>query len=140
MHMPRAAAHFIAGAVFFLCASGAPVQAEDAALKALDLNNDGTLDLDEAQAAAAAVFISRDADKSGALDARELVGVLDQKTFTAADHDLKGSLDQKEYAAVVEARFKSANLDPDATLDAAELATPEGARLLALLWNPLPFR
>ena len=139
MHMSRAT-QFIAASAFLLSAAGASVQAEDAALKALDLNNDGTLDLDEAQAAAAAVFLSRNSDKTGALDARELAGVLDQKTFAAADHDLKGSLDQKEYAAVVEAKFKSANLDPDPTLDAGELATPEGSRLRALIWNPLPVR
>jgi hypothetical protein len=118
-------------ALLFMATSASSVSG---ALAVLDLNNDGTLDLGEAQSAASGIFWSLDGDKSGTLDPRELAGRLDQPTFAAADHDIDGSLDPSEYAALVEARFKAANKDADETLDSTELGSPEGAHLLALIY------
>lgn len=116
-----------------IVSTASAVWADAAALKALDPDNDGTIDLPEAQAGASKVFIALDPDKDGTLDAKELSGRLDEAALKAADPDNDGTLDPKEYAAVVEAKFKAANPDDDGTIDAKELASPAGADLLKLI-------
>jgi Ca2+-binding EF-hand superfamily protein len=102
-------------------------------LKSLDPDNDGTVDLNEAKAAAARVFDRLDRDKDGTLDKRELRGRVRANDLAVADPDKDGTLDRNEYLAVVEARFKAANLDNDGTLDAKELRSRAGRALLRLL-------
>jgi Ca2+-binding EF-hand superfamily protein len=102
-------------------------------MKLLDPDNDGTVDLNEAKTAAAALFDKLDKDHDGTLDARELRGRLSAKDFAAANPDNDKTLDKTEYLAVVEQRFKAANPDNDGTLDAKELASPAGKALLKLL-------
>jgi EF hand len=80
------------------------------ALKALDPDNDGTVDLNEARAAASALFDRLDPDHDGTLDRRELRGRLSAKDIAAADPDKDGTLDKREYLAIVEKRYKAANL------------------------------
>ena len=104
-----------------------------AALKALDPDNDGTIDLPEAQAGAKKKFAKLNPDNDGTLDAKELTGILDEAAIKAADPDNDGTLDEKEYAAVVEAKFKAANPDDDGTIDEKELGSPAGAELLKLI-------
>jgi Ca2+-binding EF-hand superfamily protein len=103
------------------------------ALKALDPDNDGTIDLAEAKAAASKLFDKLDRDKDGTLDARELRGRLSAAEFAAANPDNDKTLDKNEFMAVVEQRFKAANPDNDGTIDAKELASPAGKALLKLL-------
>lgn len=103
------------------------------ALKTLDPDNDGTVDLTEAKNAASKLFDRLDRDKDGTLDARELRGRLNARDFAAANPDKDGTIDKNEYLAVVEQRFKAANPDNDGTLDAKELASPAGKALLRLL-------
>jgi Ca2+-binding EF-hand superfamily protein len=103
------------------------------ALKMLDTDNDGTVDLDEAKKAASALFDKLDRDHDGTLDKRELAGRLSAKEFTAADSDHDGTLSKDEYLVVVEQRFKAANSDNDGTLDAKELSSRAGRNLLRLL-------
>jgi hypothetical protein len=107
--------------------------AEPTASGQVDAKNGSSINLTAAQAGATAIFGASDVDKSNTLDARELTGRLDQKTFVAADHDLDGSLDPPEYAAVVEARFKAVKTDAVEILDQRDLASPAGARLLQLI-------
>jgi hypothetical protein len=102
-------------------------------LKALDPDNDGTVDLAEAKAAASKLFDKLDGDKDGTLDKRELRGRISGKDFTGADPDKDGTLDKGEYLAVVELRFKAANPDNDGTLDAKELRSKAGKSLMRLL-------
>lgn len=102
-------------------------------LKALDPDNDGTVDLNEAKAAAARAFDRLDRDKDGTLDKRELRGRVRADDLAIADPDKDGTLDKNEYLAVVEARFKAANPDNDATLDAKELRSRAGRALLRLV-------
>jgi Ca2+-binding EF-hand superfamily protein len=71
-----------------------------AALKALDSDKDGTIDLKEAEAGATKVFKSIDTDNDGTLDAKELAGRLDAAGFKAANPDNEGTLDEKEYMAL----------------------------------------
>jgi hypothetical protein len=62
------------------------------ALKALDTDNDGTVDLAEAKAAAAMLFDKLDRDHDGTLDRRELRGRMVSKEFGSADGDRDGTL------------------------------------------------
>jgi hypothetical protein len=103
------------------------------ALKALDTDNDGTVDLAEAKAAASKLFDKLDRDHDGTLDRRELRGRMVSKEFGAADGDHDGTLDKDEYLAVVEKSFKAADRDNDGTLDAKELSAARGRALLRLL-------
>jgi Ca2+-binding EF-hand superfamily protein len=102
-------------------------------LKSLDPDNDGTIDRNEAKAAAERVFDRLDRDKDGTLDKRELRGRLSAKEHGAADADKDGTLDKREYTGVVEQRFKAADPDNDGTLDAKELRSRAGRALLRLV-------
>jgi len=103
------------------------------AMKMLDPDNDGTIDLAEAKAAASKLFDRLDGDKDGTLDRRELRGRVSKAEFAAANPDNDGTLDKNEYLALVERRFIAANPDNDGTIDARELASPAGKALLKLL-------
>jgi Ca2+-binding EF-hand superfamily protein len=122
--------------IAILSAIASPVLAasrRNAAMRALDTDNDGTLDLAEAKKAASALFARLDRDHDGTLDKRELAGRLSAKEFAAADPDHDGTLTMDEYLALVEQRFNAANPDKDGTLDAKELNTSAGRALLRLL-------
>ncbi len=120
-------------AALLLLASSSVSLASPEALKALDPDKDGTIDLAEAQAGATKVFGSLDPDKPGKLDAKELDGRLDAGALKAADPDNDGTLDPEEYAAVVAAKFKAADPDNDGTIDENELPSSEGLELLKLI-------
>jgi hypothetical protein len=96
------------------------------ALKAVDTDNDGTVDLTEAKAAASKLFDKLDSDQDGTLDRRELRGRMVSKEFGTADGDRDGTLDKDEYLAAVQKSFKVADRDNDGTLDAKELGSARG--------------
>ena len=114
-------------------AAPAPASRRSRAMRALDSDNDGTIDLDEAKKAASALFDKLDRDRDGTLDKRELRGRLTAAEFAAADPDKDGTLSKDEYLMVVEQRFKAANRDNDGTLDEKELSSRAGRALLRLL-------
>src|SRR5499426_3655803 len=103
------------------------------AMRILDPDNDGTVDLDEAKKAASAVFDKLDRDNDGTLDRRELRGRLRAKQLDAADPDKDGTLTKDEYLKEVEKRFKAADPDNDGTLDEKELRSGAGRSLLRML-------
>ena len=103
------------------------------AMRMLDPDNDGTVDLEEAKKAASALFDKLDRDHDGTLDKRELKGRLSAAEFAAADPDKDGTLSKDEYLKVVEQRFNAANPDNDGTLDEKELGSRAGRALLRLL-------
>jgi hypothetical protein len=114
--------------------SAAPARnAPPAALQQLDSDHDGTVDLNEAKAAAAAVFDRLDRDHDGSLDRHELRGRLNAAQFSGADPDHDGTLSGDEYMAVVEMRYNAADSDHDGTLDAKELRSPAGRNLLRVV-------
>ncbi len=123
----------LAAAGFALAHPSKPVFAASASLAALDPDNDGTVDLPEAKAAAAKLFAKLDPDKDGTLDVKELSGRIDEAALKAADPDNDGTLDAKEYDAIVEARFKAADPDNDGTIDDKELGTDAGKSFLLLV-------
>ncbi|WP_457104123.1 EF-hand domain-containing protein [Methylobacterium sp. P5_C11] len=103
------------------------------AVKMIDTDNDGTVDLKEVEAVASATFDRLEKDADGTLDTRELKGRLSQAGVKQADPDSDGTLDKKEYLAAVGERFKLADPDGDGTLDAKELNSKAGKSLLALI-------
>jgi Ca2+-binding EF-hand superfamily protein len=115
--------------------AGAPAFAKggEKALKLLDTDNDGTVDLAEAKKAATAVFDKFNKDNDKTIDAKELGGRLSKKDLEAADPDKDGTLTIDEYLALVETRFKAADPDNDGKLDAKELSSPAGKDLVKLL-------
>ena len=120
-------------AVGTLLATVLPVMAKSSLIRRLDTDNDGTVDLGEAKAAASALFDKLEHDKDGTLDKQELARRLSTKELAAADPDHDGTLTKDEYLALVEQRFGAADPDHDGTLDAKELNTPAGKALLRLL-------
>ena len=114
--------------------SGWPaLAAPSRAMRLLDTDNDGTVDLDEARKSASALFDKLDRDHDGTLDRRELRGRLSAAEFAAGDPDNDGTLSKDEYLKVVESRFRAADPDNDGTLDEKELGSRAGRSLLRLL-------
>jgi Ca2+-binding EF-hand superfamily protein len=103
------------------------------ALQSLDPDKDGTVDLNEAKAAASALFDSLDVDHDGTLDRKELKDRISEEDWKTADPDNDKTISKDEYLAFVEVAFKRANPDNDGTIDAKELKTPAGRALLRLL-------
>jgi Ca2+-binding EF-hand superfamily protein len=122
-------------AVGTLLATGLSVSAKSGLnlIRLLDTDNDGTVDLGEAKAAASAMFDRLERDKDGTLDKHELARRLSARELAAADPDHDGTLTKDEYLAVVEQRFRAADPDHDGTLDARELRSGPGRALLRLL-------
>jgi hypothetical protein len=102
-------------------------------LKGLDLDRDGTVDLDEAIKAASAVCDMIDRDGDGRLTRHELSGRLSVRELRAADPDHDGTLSKAEYLALTTARFRAADADADGTLATGELRSKGGRALLRLL-------
>lgn len=102
-------------------------------IRMLDTDNDGTVDLVEANKAASALFDRLESDNDGTLDKRELARRLSAKELAAADPDHDGTLTQDEYLTVVEQRFSAADPDHDGILDSRELNSAAGRALLRLL-------
>jgi EF hand len=111
----------------------APFALADRTIAAVDTDSDGTIDLAETKAAAAAVFDKLEKDADNTLDAKELKGRLSRQELKKADPDNDGTLTKDEYLAVVEARFKAADPDNDGTIDAKEMRSPAGKALAKLL-------
>jgi Ca2+-binding EF-hand superfamily protein len=99
----------------------------------LDTDKDGTIDIDEANAAAAALFDELDRDKDGTLSAKELHGRFSLQEINKADPDHDGTISKDEYLAAVAELYKRADHDGDGTLDEHELASPAGRKLQKLL-------
>jgi Ca2+-binding EF-hand superfamily protein len=135
-HIALAGRMLCLAAILGVASLGLPTHAAAAppgVLKALDTDNDGTVDLAEAKAAATKLFDKLDRDHDGTLDRRELRGRMVSKELAAADGDHDGTLDKNEYLAFVEKSFKAADRDNDGTLDAKELSSARGRALLRLL-------
>jgi Ca2+-binding EF-hand superfamily protein len=99
----------------------------------IDTNNDGTIDLDEAKAAASTVFDQLDHDHDGTLDLAELRGRIPEQDWKIADPDNDKTLTKDEYLKYVEYAFKRADTDSDGTVDAKEARSHAGRVLLRLL-------
>jgi hypothetical protein len=110
-----------------------PPLTAQAALTAYDTDKDGTMDENEAKAAAGALFDKLDGDRDGTLDEKEVQGHLTRKQFGEADPDNDKTLTKDEFMVFVTKAFRMANRDNDSTLDARELQTSAGRTFLLLL-------
>jgi hypothetical protein len=99
----------------------------------IDTNNDGTIDLNEAKAAASKVFDKLDANHDGTLDRAELRGRIPDKDWKIADPDNDKTLTKQEYLNYVEYAFTRADVNGDGTVNAKEARTHAGRVLLRLL-------
>lgn len=104
-----------------------------AAMTGLDADQDGTIDLAEAQKAAGIVFDKIERDKDNTVDAKEAEGRLSKKELEAGDPDNDATLTKDEYLALVAKRFAAADPDGEGRIDCKELSTPAGEALLKLL-------
>ena len=105
----------------------------DETFSSIDLDHNGRIDEQEAQAAGRAVFQRLDANRDGNLDAPEIDGRLGPAVLKAADPGADSALNAEEYAALITARFKAANTDADGKVDQNELKTLTGALLLLMI-------
>ena len=100
----------IAGALTVIGPAQAAKYSADARFKTWDPDNDGTIDLAEANKAAGAKFDSLEADHDGTLDRKEMSSTkVDRKTFNKADPDKDGTLTKDEYLTIVKSRFEAAD-------------------------------
>jgi hypothetical protein len=101
--------------------------------RGIDTNNDNTIDLNEAKAAASKVFDQLDADHDGTLNRAELRGRIPDQDWKIADPDSDKTLTKEEYLNYVEYAFKRADKNGDGTVDVTEARTHAGRVLLRLL-------
>ena len=124
----------IAGTLTIVGPAQAATHSAAEQMKAWDPDNDGTIDLAEANNAAGAMFDSLEGDNDGTLDRKEMSSTkVNKKTFNQADPDKDGTLTKDEYLTIVEARFRAADPDNDGTVSVAELKSKAGKSLARLL-------
>ena len=131
--MARASYLVLAAFAALATVASTPSFAASRAMRMLDTDHDGTINLQEATAAAMALFARLDHKHSGRLDAHELRGRVNAFEFKAADSDHTGTLSKDEYLALVAQRFKRADKDNDGTIDEQELRSTAGRSLQLLL-------
>lgn len=95
-----------------------------------DTDNDGTVDLNEINKSAEALFGRLETDNDGTLDRKEIGGRVSRKAFAAADPDNDGTLAKDEFLAMIAGVFKDADGDNDGTLDEKEFRSKKGRTLL----------
>lgn len=102
-------------------------------VKAIDGDNDGTLDMAEVIHAGSKVFAEINPDGDTTLESDETKGRLTAKDWKKANKDGDKTLEMDEWLSILRARFKKANPDNDGTLDAAELDTPAGQAVVLMI-------
>ncbi len=118
----------VGGAILPACTTSRHAERSARRSVAFDL-----LDLAQARAAGSAQFDVLDLDHNKKLTRTELAGRLNALEFIDADRDFDGRQSKTEYLAVVDQRFKAADANRNGSLDAQELRSPAGLRLLRLL-------
>ena len=99
----------------------------------IDTNNDGTINLDEAKAAASKTFDQLDANHGGTLNRAELRGRIPAQDWKIANPDNDKTLTKEEYLKYVEYAFNRADTDHEGKIEANEARTHAGRALLRLL-------
>lgn len=99
----------------------------------IDTNNDGTIDLGEAKAAASKVFDQLDTNHDGTLSRAELRGRVPEQDWKIANPDNDKTLTKEEYLNYVEYAFKRADTDHEGKIEPSEARTHAGRVLMRLL-------
>ena len=137
----RSAIILLLAASAWIVLEGSSVSAQTSgadAIKMFDKDNDGTIDIEEAKAAAAALFDKLDINHDGTLTQEELG---DRATVTQTSSPSPNpykqfavyTMTKDDYLALTERRFKLADQEHDGKLDAKELESEAGQSLLKLL-------
>ncbi|MGA8650869.1 MAG: hypothetical protein WB677_09630 [Xanthobacteraceae bacterium] len=131
---------FAAGAWIVLESSSVSAQTSGTdAIRMFDKDNDGTIDLGEVKAAAAALFDQLDRDHDGTLTQEEIGdrATVERRLLPSPNpfklFAVEGKVTKDDYLALTERRFKLADPDNDGKLDATELESEAGQALLKLL-------
>ena len=109
------------------------------AIKIIDTDKDGTIDLAEVKAAAAAMFIKLDTGHDGIVGAKDLAGrmvtteQLSQGPNPWMFWKTRVRYTKDQYLVLAETWFVAADVNDDGTVDAKELETAAGQQLLKLL-------
>jgi hypothetical protein len=122
-----AIAAFVFAASPALAASGAD------ALKALNKDNDDTLEIAEVIHAGVATFQAINPDGDTTLESGETKGRLTEKDWKRANTDGDETLEVDEYLKILRTRFKRADANKDGKLTAAELDSKAGQGVLVLI-------
>jgi len=131
-----AALLLLAAGTCLLAASSVAAETSGAdAVKILDTDNDGTVDLAECKAAAAAMFDKLDADQSATLDQEELGdrGNISMVATPGGRMLFQTRPSKDDYVGFVVKRFDIVDPDHEGKLDAKELETEDGQKLVHLL-------
>lgn len=142
MRLLRCAAVVLLASSAWMALEGSAISATTSgadAIKLFDKDGDGSLDLKEAKAAAAALFDTLDADHDATVTNAELGGRAEvmRKILPSPNpykmFAVEGAMNKDDYLSLSETRFKLADPDNDGTLDAKELDSEAGQALLKLL-------
>jgi hypothetical protein len=108
-------------------ATGAEIMAK------LNHDKDQTLEMPEIIDAGADVFKSLNTDGDLTLDRAELAGRITEADWAAVNKDHDKTLELDEWLAIVRKRFDAADTKHTGKLDAAELDTPAGQKLVQMI-------
>src|SRR5258708_17316752 len=99
-----------------------PPSTAQAAMRTLDTDADGTIDLKEAKKAAERHFAALDTDHDGTLDPKEAAAAgITASEFSKVDVDKDGTLDKAWYWALAPPGFKAAERAPADTISYAQV-------------------
>ena len=95
--------------------------------------NKGLVNWTEVSAAAQTKFSHLDVDRDDLLNTEESTGIFTHDEFVAADTDKDGLINRAEYIEFSKQLFQSADTNGDGMLQATELSTTPGVKLVSLL-------
>jgi EF hand domain-containing protein len=115
--------------------TSSPAVARRASFAAIDRDQDGTIDLEEAKHAAELLFDQLDRDHTGKLSRQQLGHLrVSLAEFSWADRDHDGTLTKHEYLELVERQFKAAAHHHGGVVTRAAFESRSGLPLRRLLY------
>ena len=108
-------------------ASGAEV------MKALNHDNDQTLEIPEVIDAATKLFSEINPDGDTTLERNETVGRLTESDWKAVNKDHDQTIEMDEWLSVARKRFMAADANKDGKISVSELDSPPGQSLIKMI-------
>lgn len=102
-------------------------------LRAVNHDNDQTLELPETIAAAAGVFNGLSKDKGQTLTHTDTSDRPNESDYSKANKDRDQMLELDEWLVVTQTRFNAADANHDGKPEAGELASPAGQSLVKIM-------
>lgn len=123
----------VTACVVGLSATSAHAMSGAEVLKAINHDNDQTLELPEAIAAAAGVFDGLSKDKGQTVTRTDTSDRLNESDWSKVNKDRDQTLELDEWLTVARTRFNAADANHDGKLDAKELDSPAGQSLVKIM-------